>query len=114
MGNSALPGKRLDPMTVASCNMFGYFLVGALVFPRASFSLTRYHALAMVVGSMFVLGNIAYYKLSQTSEVSTLAPLTGLYVMVPVVLGLIFLGEPLTLRKGAGALLACVAIYLLS
>ena len=109
-----LAGKQLDPMTVAAFNMFGYFLVGAIVFPQASFSLTWHHAIAVVVGSMFVLGNMAFYKLSPAGDVSTLAPLTGLYVMIPVVLGLLFLGEPLTLRKGAGAVLAGVAIYLLS
>jgi len=109
-----LAGARLDPVTTAVFNMFGYVALGIFLLPRASFAMTHAHILAVVIGPIFIVGNMAFYKLSQTGHVSTLAPLTALNLVIPIVLGILFLGEPLTLRKGAGILLAIGAIYLLS
>ena len=44
---------------------------------------------------MFVL-------LGRTGEVSVFGPITSLYLFVPVVYGLVFLGEALTVRSGEG------------
>ncbi|NUQ12248.1 MAG: DMT family transporter [Gemmatimonadaceae bacterium] len=86
----------------------------AFLFPQASWGFSRYHLLSIVIGAMFVLANLAFYKLSQTEQVSTLAPLTALYVIVPVVLGMFFLGEPPTARKVIGIILGLASLYLLS
>jgi transporter family protein len=47
-------------------------------------------------------------------SVSVLGPVTALYIIVPAVLGVLLLGESVTLRKVGGILLAMVAIYLLA
>lgn len=47
-------------------------------------------------------------------SVSVLGPVTALYIIVPAVLGVVVLGERITLRKAAGIMLAMVAIYLLA
>lgn len=107
-------GARLDPLTIAAFNMFGYLSVGVFLFPKASYGFSRYHLLSILIGAMFVIANMAFYKLSQTGQVSVLAPLTALYVVVPVILGIAFLHEPPSLRKLAGVVLALVALYLLS
>ena len=107
-------GQHLDPMTVVVYNLLGYFLVGAFLLPTASYGFSRYHAMGIAIGALFVLGNMAFYKLSQTVQVSALVPLTSLYVVIPVLLGILALGEHLTPRKGIGILLAVAAIYLLS
>lgn len=107
-------GQRLDPLTVAAFNMFGYLSVGIFVFPKAAFGFSRYHLLSIVIGAMFVMANLAFYKLSQTAQVSVVAPITALYVVIPVILGVVFLSEPPTLRKVLGVLLALVALFLLS
>ncbi len=107
-------GERLSPMTTVGFNTFGYLVVSIFLVPRMSFGTTRYHILAIAIGTMFVLGNLAFYKLSQTTQVSLLAPLTALYVAIPVLLGILVLGEPMSLRKGMGILLAAGAIYLLT
>lgn len=107
-------GQRLDPITVAVFNIFGYLAAGLFLFSRATFGLTKYHLLGVAIGAMFVAGNMAFYKLSQTVQVSALVPLTSLYVILPVLLGFLVLGEPLSLRKGLGIFLALVAVYLLS
>ncbi|MBI4531265.1 MAG: EamA family transporter [Candidatus Latescibacteria bacterium] len=109
-----LAGTRLDPVTTVVFNMFGYVIMGSFLLPHASFTLTRAHVLAVVIGPLFIAGNMAFYKLSQANDISTIAPLTALNVVIPIILGILFLGEPLTLRKGLGILLAVGAIYLLS
>ena len=107
-------GQRLDPVTVAVFNIIGYLTAGVFLVSRASFGLSRYHLMGIGIGAMFVAGNMAFYKLSQTAQVSTLVPLTSLYVVIPILLGFLLLGEPLSLRKGLGILLALAAIYFLS
>ena len=109
-----IAGERLDPMTTAGFNILGYLVISVFLLPRMSLGMTRYHILAIAIGTMFVLGNLAFYKLSQTTQVSLLAPLTALYVAIPVLLGILVLGEPMSLRKGMGILLAAGAIYLLT
>lgn len=107
-------GSRLDPMTVASYNMIGYLGVGMFIFPKAQLGFTRYHLAAVLIGALFVAGNLAFYKLSQTAQVSSLAPMTALYVAIPVLLGFLTLGEPPTLRKVVGVVLALASLYLLA
>ncbi len=109
-----LTGTRLDPVTIVVCNTAGYLVMGVVLLPRANLAATPTHALAGSIGILFVLGNMAFYKLSQTTQLSVLAPITGLYILLPVVLGFAFLGEPVTARKCVGIVLALVAMYLLS
>ena len=109
-----LVGERLDAMTIVGFNILGSVAMGVIFMPRMSFGMTRYHVLAIAIGTMFVLGNMAFYKLSRTHSVSLLAPLTAIYIAIPVLLGVFVLGEPITLRKGVGILLAVGAIYLLT
>lgn len=47
-------------------------------------------------------------------SVSVLGPVTALYIIVPAVLGVVLLGENITLRKGVGIAMAMIAIYLLA
>jgi len=107
-------GQRLDPVTTVGFNIIGYLSVAIFLFSRMSFALTRYHLLAIPIGIMFVLGNLAFYRLASTTEITILVPLTALYIAIPVLLGVLVLGEPMTVRKGIAFLLAAGAIYLLS
>jgi transporter family protein len=109
-----LAGQGLDPMTLAVFNAAGQLIIGILLFSRANIGIGKYHLMGIAVGVLFVLGNMAFYKLSQTSQVSTLAPMTALHIAVPIVLGIVLLGEPVSVRKGIGVLFALVALYLLS
>ena len=109
-----LAGQGLDPMTLAVFNAAGQLILGVILFSRASIGLSKHHMMGIAVGVLFVLGNMAFYKLSQTAQVSTLAPLTALHIAVPILLGIVLLGEPVTVRKGIGVLFALLAIYFLS
>ena len=112
--NDELVGSRLDPVTIVVCNTVGYLVMGLALLPRAALAPTPTHALGAAIGILFVLGNMAFYKLSQTTQLSVLAPVTGLYILLPVVLGFTFLGESVTPRKCVGIALALIAMYLLS
>jgi len=48
---------------------------------------------------------ICYFKALQLGEVSQVAPVDKLSVAIAIILAVIFLGEPLTLKTAAGALL---------
>jgi drug/metabolite transporter (DMT)-like permease len=107
-------GSRLDPFSVFACNLIGYVAIGAFLVPRAALRVTVHHAVGVAIGITFVLGNLAFYKLAQTEHVSTLVPLTQLFVLIPVTLGVVLLHEPMTSRKLTGICLSVAAIYLLS
>jgi uncharacterized membrane protein len=108
-------GKNLEHRTTLVCNLIGYLLVNLFVIPKVKWGWSFHHGLAILVGVLFVISNLAYYQLSKLGgQASVLAPLTGLYVLVPVVLGWLVLGEPPTLRKWFGLVLALAAIWLLS
>ena len=81
---------------------------------RAQWSFGWPSLVAIAIGAMYVIGNAAFYKLSQVADVSTLAPIVSLQIMIPIALGIALLGEPVTVRKAFGVLLATASIWLLS
>ena len=96
-------------------NLFGYAAANLFVISNVKFGWSWSHFLTVLIGVLFVIANFAYYKLSEMGgQASVLAPLTALYVVVPVLLGALILKEPLSARKLAGIALAVVAIILLS
>lgn len=112
-----LAGRELSAAGVVVSNALGYLLCAPLVIkllqpgdlkPRIE------HAWGALIGVLFVLGNLAYYRVLQEGSVTRLAPLTALYVAIPVVLGLLFLRERLSAAQAVGVLLAVVAVFLLA
>jgi len=59
------------------------------------------------------IGFVAYMQLTTSGEVSSLAPMIGLYSVMPVAAGLIFRGDSRTVRKFAGIALSFAAILVL-
>ncbi|ELR15931.1 uncharacterized protein ACA1_023830 [Acanthamoeba castellanii str. Neff] len=71
-------------------------------------------SLAIFSGVAAALADIAFYQLARLGvSVSVAGPVSGLYLTLPAVLGVLLLGEPLTWAKVVGLLLAMAAIYLL-
>ncbi|MBI2193453.1 MAG: EamA family transporter [Planctomycetes bacterium] len=107
--------RSLNLSTILACNLVGYILTNLFVLPHVKVGWTLSHGLAVLIGVLFVVSNLAYYQLSKLGgQASILAPLTSLYVVVTILLGFFILGEPSSPRKWAGILLALAAIYLLS
>ena len=108
-------GRTLGMGTILVYNLIGYAIAIALLTRNASLGWTWNHLLAVVTAVLFVLSNFAFYRLSHDGEeVTILAPLTSLYVLVAVALGVLVWQEPITLRKGLGILLGMLAMILLS
>jgi drug/metabolite transporter (DMT)-like permease len=109
-----IAGKRLSPYTCAVFALPGYVLVALLIASRADYRVTWSHGLLLAIGVLYMLGNMAFYKLCQTQDVSLLAPLTNVNVVIPILLGWGLLGEELTLHRVLGIALAVAAVLLLN
>ena len=109
-----LAGSRLDPVTTVVCNAIGYLFIGLVLVPKASLAITPGHMMGVGISLLFMLGNLFFYKLAQTEQITMIAPITALYVTIPILLGFLILREPITFRKCLGIVLALMAIYLLS
>ncbi len=69
-------------------------------------SLNRINWLFLILsGCATGLSWICYFKALQLGEVSQVAPVDKLSVAISIILAVIFLGEPLTLKTAAGAAL---------
>ena len=96
----------------------GMLVITALAFvvatdkPLAS-ALTHEHAPYMyAAGACLAVGILAYYRALAAGPVSVVVPIFGLFLVASSVIGVLFLDEALTLRKGAGVVLAVVAVFL--
>lgn len=105
---------NVGPFTSVIGNVIGSALIASTMVSRAQPSLTWPFAAAVIVGMLFPLGNFCFYRLTQTGDVSRFAPVTALYVAVPIVCGVWFMGESITPRKMAGVALALAALWLLN
>ena len=82
--------------------------------------------MAACTGIFYGIGDLCFFKLAHGPAVATksspdtfssasvLAPICGLYVVIPVVLGIVIHHEPLTAHKAVGLAMAILAIWLLS
>ncbi len=99
-----------------------WFLIGEIVtvavlvawFRPAVFSGTRAAAFAAASGVAGVLAMLAFLTALRYAAVAIVVPLTALYPVVAIVLGLLVLGEKITMPQAAGAALAIAAGVLLS
>src|SRR6185312_7969775 len=89
---------HVGPFTSVVGNMLGSVIIATTILSRAQLALTWPTAAAVLVGMLFPLGNFAFYRLTQPGDVSRYAPVTALYVIVPIVCGVWLLGETLTGR----------------
>ncbi|MDR3425738.1 MAG: EamA family transporter [Alphaproteobacteria bacterium] len=70
--------------------------------------------LSYFVGIVGFLGTLAYFYAVSKGPVAIVSVITGLYPAIAVLLGIVFLHEPLTWRQGLGCLMALGGVALLS
>jgi drug/metabolite transporter (DMT)-like permease len=112
-----IAARHVDSWTAIVFALPGYLLIGLLLLPRlkwSGFSWNAGHAAAMAVGISYSIGNWAFYRMAETQPIALITPMTGLYIAVPVFLGVFLLGERPTPAQCLGILLACVALVLLA
>jgi uncharacterized membrane protein len=93
----------------------------ATVIPVAAFALTdstgrwtRPHPLALSAGLAYGLALVFFFIALRRGPASVVVPLSGMYILVPAVLGFIFLKEPLTVTHVLGLGCAGLAVLFLS
>lgn len=91
-------------------------LVGAVVAVTESDPLAYVGHPKMVyvvaAGVCLAVGISAYYKALAEGPVSIVVPVFAMFIVTSSVVGVLFLDEVLTLRRGVGIVLGMVAIYL--
>jgi len=70
--------------------------------------------LPVVAGVLAGIATVAYYLALRRGPASVVVPLSGMYILVPAVLGLILLKEPLTVTHVLGLGCAGLAVLFLS
>jgi drug/metabolite transporter (DMT)-like permease len=107
-------GSSVGPYTAVVFSLPGYILAAAFVMTKADYTPSKWHWIPPVVGALYVLGNLAFYELCKTVDISRLGPATSLYVAIPIMLGWVLLREPVTAQRVIGIVLAGAALYFLT
>ncbi|ELZ15545.1 hypothetical protein C477_17755 [Haloterrigena salina JCM 13891] len=110
-GNGA--SQSIDPRTAAAITYLvaGLLALGSIVVSDASIAVTaRGGLLASAAGSFAGIGHIGFSQAS-TTLVSTLG---AMYFVVAAVLGIVVLGDEVTITRFAGIAFACLSIVLLT
>jgi transporter family protein len=107
-----LPSDTVAAVTNGVLALTALALVVATDKPLAS-AFTRESSPYLIAAAVcLTVGIIAYYRALASGPVSIVVPIFGLFLVGSSVVGIAFLGESLTLRKGVGVLLAIVAVFL--
>lgn len=75
---------------------------------------SSYGVYALGAGVFLTVGVLSYFHALSIGDVSVVTPIFGLFLVGSSVIGMIALGEPLTVRKLGGLACAGLAIYLTS
>jgi uncharacterized membrane protein len=93
----------------------------ATVVPVAGFALTdatgtwtRPHPLALGSGLAYGLALVFFFAALRRGPASVVVPLSGMYILVPAILGLVFLRERVTVPHILGLVCAGLAVFFLS
>lgn len=117
---SKLATDKIGANKAAFWDIIAYF-ISVILFYLAStrlstmFNLTKSGFILAVLAGLFgAAGFIGFYSLLAKSEASTIIPLTALYPILGVILGIFILHESVTATKIIGITLSLAAIYLLN
>ena len=95
----------------------GIILVSIPFFLLLGFKL-EFHAVgttfAVLTGIAAALGSFFFFLALKKGFVSVIAPFTALYPLVTVLLAVLILREPLTIKQGVGIFLALVSVLFLA
>lgn len=89
-------------------------IAGYTLIIRTPLVFNRFSLYAGLVGVIFVVALFSWYKALITGPLSIVVPIVSLCLVIPVIHGVIFLKEPLSVTKFLGIIFAVIAILLLS
>ncbi len=112
---SKIVGNKLECSTILALLAIGTLFVVLATTPSAfALKINRQTGMGLLAGILCGCGYFFFYRALQQGEESAVIPVTSLYIVVAAVLAVIFLKEPVTVRKVSGIIAAVVAIILLS
>jgi len=117
-----LSSKNMDPLVGVVFRATGGFvavmvlMVFLLKFNPQGFKNIDYKAVSfLVLGGLLgsVIGQIFFYQALKAGDVSLVAPIVGTFPLIAFVLGIVFLGEKITIAKAAGVMMIISGVVLL-
>jgi transporter family protein len=111
-----LVSAQLHPAMVL-VTKFGIGLVGLFFYLNHSkipLVWNKYAFYGCLIGAWWSVIMVMYYTAIARGPISVVIPLFNLNLVIPAVLGFIFLSEPLTVAKLLGLIFACLAVILLA
>lgn len=108
--------RYLDPKSALVFGTLGAVLVSVVVLAQMGFRAQaepRGIVLAVLTAIFGFAGTLAYLYAAQRGPVALIATVTALYPVIAILLAVLVLNEPITLRQGLGMVLALVAIVLI-
>lgn len=109
-----LPPFTVMPIAIVTLAV-GSTAVAALFGEWSVVSVTSRSVLFSLAAGVCLAGAVVgYFRALSTGPVSVVVPVFGLFLVVGAILGIVVLGEPVTVRKAVGIVLAGVAVVLLA
>jgi len=96
---------------------FGVGLVGLFLYlgySRVPLVWNRYVVYGCLLGIWWSVVMVMYYTAIARGPLSVVIPLFNLNLIIPALLGFLFLHEPMTVSKILGLIFACLAVVLLT
>ena len=96
---------------------FGIGTVGLIIYlhyVKVPIVWNKYVLYVCLIGFWWSGIMVLYYTAIARGPLSVVIPLFSLNLVIPAVLGFIFLNEPLTFSKGLGLVFACLSVMLLT
>lgn len=104
------------PSTTAAfySSILGTIALGIATVSTRQLVWNRAAAWALLVGLASFVAVVAFYRALERGPASVVIPLTGLYVIVPAILGFLILHEPLQFKRILGLGFAVLSIVFFS
>ncbi|MEO0071951.1 MAG: EamA family transporter [candidate division WOR-3 bacterium] len=81
---------------------------------RTKVVFNQYAIWAIAVGALAMVGTFAFYAAMVKGPLTVVITVSNLYIIIPIILGIIFLKEPISATHLFGIILALIGILLLS
>jgi len=112
-----LASRSLDFRTILIIESVGTLIVVGVLLASMKFRVgadLRGTAYALAAGLAGALGSLFFLLALSRGKASVVVTMTAIYPLVVIILSALFLKEPLTLKQGAGIVLAMAAMVLFS
>ncbi|MFV1949263.1 MAG: EamA family transporter [Anaerolineales bacterium] len=112
-----LAARHIGPQSAMIYQVLGGLIIGMGVLINLKFKVEFNipgFSYGLAIGLLGFFGALMYLVAVSKGPLALVAPITALYPVGAIILGLIFLGEAITAKQGLGIGLSLVAIYLIS